>query len=750
MSRVRLMMRGKRGGAAPPEPIIQTIQPAAPYDGTEGSGGAAPSVTRTRWPTAHITSVAAAINDYTASPEPEGMCTIAPLFKSLVTFTDYYDLYFSADARSGIAYVRVEMEGGQVDITELTEGTYINVNSGTSPIIGYRVRINAADLLAYSETPSVRVYATAVSNDPENEPSRTIGPFLLHARAPGVGPINEFDADIEIDPLAASVIPGQRYFDVNAAMLWVTQNGKMRPRFRFTREYDPGNPATRYAGFQASNLSTRRDFATTLAVFEPAPGVNAYWGDYSGTSGAPGFDGILVRNAGGGTIKMDLIGMAPGTATGQIGGVWRGHTNSFNVFYLEGVEVFDGAIPAEQGGTGSGMNALKWGFDRNGYWLTTQKIATASVGAQPLHFIAIDVNAHDLSQYGLGFGELLLNSSLRNCSGSAVEGMWGIVQGCAISRMGGYASGQRFHKSLATLIPPQDGSLYEFQKVGANGRGTGSGASNGLYLYKDGIQTYFLPLNDSQTSTTTMPLAALQDIEANTDWTYSDYNTETTLAAVYMSVPSNNPADAISRRTVPSGGIALTTIADIHANGVVYDNTGLFHNVVFEYNTVYEVFGAALVTLAQLTNSCVRNNVFQSVSELELGQPEQVSPITRETRGLLYYANTHMGDMNSFQLASNVTWTSGKGRNDHNYFDGYAKATSSVGAVLSKSAIRRNAPPSGSVDCLDLGSASENTLFEAPLARPPDARPKAPLMLADGAWVGAILPSGAWNRAAAA
>lgn len=725
-------------------PSITELAPGAAYNGLQGSVAGAPTVTRTRWPTAHITSVAATKNDYIAVPEAPGMCTIVNLFKPLTTFTDRFLLVFDADASSGINRIEVWMEGGLATLNERQEFAYQNARGGTSKVRGFGIEVSAPTLLAQAvpgTIASALVYATAYANDEDLNPPRTIGPFLLHAAAPGVGAGKEFDVEIELDSKLALDIPGQKYKDPNAAMLWCNQNGKVRPRFHFSRSYDPADPTTAYKGFQATNLSTRKDFATTLAVFEPDVGVNARWGDYTATSGAPGFDGILIRGVAGGSLELDLLGMAPGTSTGAIGGVWRGHTNSFNVFYLEGVKVFDGAIPAENGGTGSGSRALKWGYDRNGYWLSRQKIEAGdgTTGAQPLHFIAIDVEAEQLSQYGLGFGELLLNSTLRDCSGSGIEGHWGATQGCKVSRVGGIHSGFRQHIPLSTVFPPVDGATYEFEMPGNNGA-----SSRTVNVYRNGVKTT-LTLDTSQTSTSTQPVDILAWLEG-LGWTSTGVNPDTILAGAYLSVPSNLPKSPISRQVVTSAGLQLTTIADIHANGQVWDNSQLFHNVYSVYNVFYEVNTAALVTAAELTNSTVHNNVYQSSAFIESGATEQPSVISRASV-LCFYANTLMGNLNAMQLASNVTWDP-RGRFDRNYFDTMLKATSDPDLVFEHGVLRRITLPSGSVDSVALGSPGEETLFVNPTSLPPDARPLPGKLLTPlGEQAGALLPDGSWNPA---
>lgn len=707
------------------------------------------------WPSANWTGVAA--SGYLGSPPVDPTRTTAKaiireLFIPYKTFAADYDVVFEADAMfepdalGGISYVRIYCEGNVIDVAAPQWWSYTNANGGTSWRYGYGATLDYAATMALNPTGAMDIYAEAVPLSASVQ-NRVMGPYRLYARAPGVGASSQYDIQLIIDPTLGSDTAGASYRTLDPAALYCKNNGKLRPLLLLNR-------STTYRNFTSGvNRSAATD--KTLYTIAPGSGVNAVIGDYTTQENLAFCDGQHWMNANGGTIKWLIDGMAtklPGL------GAWRGANGSLNLLIMEGIEQTYGngaSLPTPGSGAGSTLMNSN-GFQPGSFYLTSQ-IAGANYTDELLGFRLywLDCNIHDMAAYGVMRPRLLLNTVIRNVSGSAVENMMGAMQGNQISHIGGVQSGHRVHTNAFTMTFTGSGAgTFERRTSGPSGAG--------LYWYEDGVQVGYVSIGSAGNVNLLESIVTFVNNPANglsaRGWSASLSGTCPKWNAIYVSKSSLAPSSVLSLTTVGATPVQFTGVIDVHSDAIVFDN-GNHENRVVSFNTVYDNITTAGHTLVIQRDASIHNNIFQDTS-ITNGYAAQTTTLGGGAGShLLYYHNTVMGTGNNVYIPASqgVNWDAFC-RAHHNVAGSFSYQTSSGVAgtdpevVLTYCVGRTGFAPAGIapghyVNCIDLASVAESTMYTDPVATPPDATPKAPLLTGSGKYAGAkALASTATNR----
>lgn len=677
---------------------------------------------------------------------------LRPMFLPWKTFADDYLVVFEADAFGGIEKVRIYLEGNYVDVTTPVWTPYTNANGGTSYVWGYQVRVDYAAVMAMHATGDMRLYAEAF---PKNEAvqHRVMGPYPLYARAPGVGATNQYDISLTVDPKGA-VSAGVSYTTLKAALSYCSAQAKIRPLLRLTRNYDPDDQTTRYQGLPSgggAGVSPTHNVAAnvaTLATIAPDVDVNAMFGDDTVTGANPDYDGCHFMAANGGTIVIETTRVATNGSP-----IFRGASSGSNIFVLEGVEL-RGGTPVAAGWTGEGAAALRYGNQPSGALWTFNN-------ANPSNVYLIDVNMHDVPAYGFTDIAMSLNSTLTDISGSGVEAVRGAIQGLTMARTDGVHAGLREFRDAFTLTYSGSASVVKFQKTSANG------AAGVIRAWEDGVNTFSMTIVNPSTPgpTATSVQDVIDYINANwTNFSASTIGADCRLSAAYLSVsdlkpsysiglPSDATATTATPRTIPPEGLALKVIADIHANGIVWNNvsdpggtTGGFNyeNCSMRFIKMYDQVGTGNITIVQGRDIVVANVECQDTSRLyssasiALGSlSPQVSQIGNPNQHVLVYNLTMTGEGNNI-----VTSTTAE-------FDAFCRLENwSVEAFGRSSPVDTSLSPNkiltrtGTVhatctNSATLSGAAESTMYVDAASIPPDMTPLAPLEWGDGSYAGA-------------
>lgn len=730
-NRWRLMIQGHVPAAPPPEP----------------NGKLAPSVGWTGVADSGFGGLAAAIPENPTRTTAQAVLNHG--FLPYVTFVEDYSLCFCADAYGGIEKIRIYCEGNYVDVTAPEWRSYISPKGETAYVFGHHIDLDYAAIMALHATGDMHIYAEAFPINPAVQ-RRVRGPYKLYARAPGVGVGKQFDIQLTVDPQLGSNDAGVAYKTQQEAVQYCVTNNFKRPLILLDREFNEADDTTRFKGFTNSNMSPSLAVATTLITIMNAPGVNVVLGDYTVTSANPAVSGIHYKANTSGGIRLEHAALSTTFAS-----VLRGPPGSNNVFLFEGVEISSGTPPPGIGGTGSGATAFINGNDAQ------TAIATRN-NNNPLELHFKDVDAHDLCGYGLGFGQMVLNCILQDCSGSAIEGLGGglqggvyglggIAQGNKITRIGGVYPGLRTHVPAFTLTYTGAATSVQILKAGANGRGLpgtdSGGPARGFYSYEDGVETNYTAINYSGVLATNTSLRALyDDINANwANWTASDFNDDNILYAAFLSLPGSVPSAAIPLTTIsPSDTIALTTIADVHANGFVFDNVAQYRNVIVWFNEFWNGVGTDGITLAQTTDMSVCWNVFHDNAKRYDDSTPQPSVVSRATSHMLWRRNSFLGQGNAMTVTNTSPQTATFDEfcvMEDSAFENLGYFATDIDLRVERIVVRTGLLPSHAVDCVNLSGAAETTMYADPsptddLAAP-DCTPEAALEIADGVYVGA-------------
>lgn len=724
--RLRLLAKKRVsvGGDVPPDPVGVEIVPHANWNGTKtwpAGGVAAP--TPTTWNAPGATAV------------------LVHQFKAFYTFAEEgMWLTFSAKAKDtapggmGISKVRVYVAGNYVDVTTPSWRAYQS-NGVTYQVFGYHAKILGAETLAIASG-AMTVYAEAFSTYP-GVANRVIGPFVLNAYPAGVGAGKQFDAQFSLDP-KGSVVTGTSYQTQLQVLNYCTANGLKRPLIIMTREYNPADATTRYKGIPGpaiggatgtGGVTVDRGAAESHYTFRNADGVNVMIGDDTIDAGRPYCDGLVYEAVGGGSITMETTRC--GCNQGQL---YYAESGSNALFILDGVEL-TGGTPVQTGWSGSGAQALKYGEQPGFAYLSGAHDPAVS------NFQFFNVSIHDMPSYGLIGLRSALNCVVMDVSGSGIENMRNVaLQGIVLARCDGIHPGFREFRNAfnSPLTYSGSASVVEFEKVSTNGN-TGA-----LRVWEDGVMTHtWTPTSPGVPNATTSQLADFRtEVLANwTNFSIGTVNPSARLTPNYLSLTNlDSPADSISRTkgTFVGGSLNLQVIADVHANGIVFNFDGVdFKNIHAEFLTMFDQVGAGNISAYYMVNAYIGNVVTQDLSRswssasIPLGSlTPQSSIISGDCKHFIFENITLLGLANAIGSGSILT-IDAMSKVENIYAEAMSwRNHASVLTNPNRVRVRTGTVPVNSTNSAVLTGLSEADIFEDPTQSPPDCTPKAPLVVA--------------------
>lgn len=718
-------LRFARPTAGPPSGLLY---PAAAWNGTAGSGFTAEQLILLQDPVR-------------TGPK----MIVRPLQPPEQAFTDDLDLVVTAASFDGVDSVEVWCEGNFVGVTERTWVDGVTPDGSVYRRYGYRATLDWSVIQDFGFLEgAMHVYFRAPTPSGSTIQQRVLGPFLYYARNPGVGAGCEFDFSVIVNP-AGGTSPGVRYTTIVAALLYCSQNSKIRPKVVL-------EATTRYT--TAGNISTTPHTGSVWWTIEPAPGVTATLGnfDINDITGTAWFcDNLRFK----GDIIFDYAAMC-----GRLGGMWRGYTAGQNKVWCDGIEIMGGSYDGSGyvGGIGSGTSLLYYGKDVVTYFFGRQNTASRP------NFYFTHVDMHDMPGYGYDMSTLILNCDLRDCGGSGLENNLGAIHGLRVSRVGGIFTGTRNEHAVFTLAYTGAAALAEFRKPGNNG------TNNAMTFYEDNVLVgTFTPVATGSASYTDMSdlVSWINTNLGANGWTAvangiaADMATGTGFLSLADLVPSSaigTTGSPLARRPITSTPLQFTWIADVHSNAIVVDGALLAlppfsytsENIITEFVDSYEIVGSAHCGGNTLLDFCLRWSTFQDVSAAyQIAHPTQNPVATCQASiwggacsHFLITAVTYEGP--GQQVLTQVsTSMDAKSRISRSIFEllsinNVSNRPAMVGVVL-----RTGSLPSGA-DALSktLSSAyTESQLFEDPLAALPDFAPKSTqLQLSDLTYAGARVP----------
>lgn len=670
-------------------------------------------------------------------PGGSPQCVLRHLFLPFMTFADDYTLVFEAGSFDGTSKVRIFCEGNYVDVTTPQWWPYTDPRGLTNYVYGHGVVLDHAAILALNATGSMNVYGEAFSNNPSIA-NRVMGPYLLYARAPGVGAGLQYDWEYLIDRTAVVDTPDVRYRQLETALARAAATGKVRPVF--TLVTTSSTTPYRYKNITSGGVGA----ASALYTIRPAVGISAIIGDYSTTSGGGNGagDGLHFTTQPGANLQLDISA----GATSLFGlGFYRNGSGSNNILFFDGVEITCSGLPTGTTGTGTTLITAA-GFQPGGFWLTRNN-------TRPYHWIWKDCYIHDMASYGVMLSELILNNIIDGISGSSVENLLGAMQGNIISRIGGYQAGLRVQTPAMTLY------------YNGAGAATYERSGNNIKSYVNGVQT-----NTTLGASSYLLTALAAYINANwTDWVAVLDPACPPWASSFMSMANLVPSASITPPvSVTAAGTAFTAVMDIHSDVITFytpypSGYTAYENLSISFNKGYNNVATAPATLQLFSDVTCHHNIFADASFAN-GQAVQQSTygFGSTCQHVLNYANTFMGigaGMFIPNTFSNPVSFGAFGRIDHLAMDSVGFGTSGtpapptppLNAYPQYCVIRNGATPVSSANCVNLGGAAETTMYVDPTVTVVDATPLAPLLLPDGKYAGARAPVGApaayrgWN-----
>lgn len=749
----RLRLRGGGAASLPPDPptgadiVANSAWTGTFKSGFTGTGGALAEPTPTAWDVTTPTAI------------------LVHQFKNYYTFGEDFWITFSAKAYEaqiggqGISKVRIMVEGNYVDVTAPSWRAYLDKDGETRQVFGYHACLKHAENLALSATGSLAIYAEAYSITP-GVANRVVGPLMAHCRAAGVGVNKQFDREFTLDP-KGTVVTGSSYQTQLQVLNYCTANSIQRPLITMTREYNPADATTRYKAIPGpaiggsvgtGGLTVERDVAETHFTFRNAPGVNVVIGDDTLDSGRPYCDGLVYQAVDGGSIKIETC--RSGCNQGQI---YYAENGSNALFILDGVEL-TGGTPVTTGWSGTGAQVLKYG-EQPGF----AYLSGAHTG--PSNFQFFDVYLHDMPSYGLIGLRSALNCTVIDVSGSGIENMTNVaLQGIVLARCDGIHPGFREYRNAfnSPLTYTGSASVVEFEKTSANGQ------AGYIRAWEDGVKTHeYLLTQPSVAGPTTTQLSAVRT-EINTNWTnfsVGTVNSDARLSAMFLSLANlDSPANSISRAkgTFVGGSLNLQVIADVHANGLVFNfETVTFANIHVEFLTMFDQVGAGNISAYTMNNAYIGNVVTQDLSRawssasISLGSltPQQ-SVVSGDCKHFIMENITLLGEANAI-VAGSVFTVDALSKFQNFYANAMSwRNHASVLTQPDRIKVLTGSVPVNSTNSSVLTGQSEATCFADPTASPPNCTPLSPLLLNGGTGVvGARAVTGTdenqgWNLAA--
>jgi hypothetical protein len=138
----------------------------------------------------------------------------------------------AASAKGGIGAVNMWAEGTVSGTNTKVTVPYLDSNAVKKLRRGcYAFMFDYAATMALNVTGSVQFYVEVIPKDPTIL-KRVLGPYLVHARAPGVGAGLQYDTSLTLTPSQPQT--GTNYQTLQAAALFCKNNGKIRPLITVT------------------------------------------------------------------------------------------------------------------------------------------------------------------------------------------------------------------------------------------------------------------------------------------------------------------------------------------------------------------------------------------------------------------------------------------------------------------------------------------------------------------------------------
>ncbi len=669
---------------------------------------------------------------------------LRPLQPPEQAFTDDFDLVATCTSFDGVDSVEVWCEGNFVGVTERTWVDGVTPDGSIYRRYGYRATLDWSVIqdFGFAEG-AMNIYFRAPTPSGSTIQQRVMGPYLYYARNPGVGAGCEYDFSVIVNP-AGGTSPGIRYTTIVAALLYCSQQSKVRPKVIL-------EATARYT--TAGNIAAAAHTGSVWWTIEPASGVTATLGnwDINDTVGTSWYcDNLHFR----GDIVLELAAMAP-----RRGSMYRGWSGGQNKLWIDGCEVTGGTYVGSgyPGGVGSGQNIRYYGGTQSSYFFNRNN-------TNPFNFYFTHMTMRDMPGYMIDSSLLILNCDVYRCSGTAIENNFGAIHGLRVSEVGGVQSGERSFVEVFQLSYTGAAGLAQFNKSTANGRATYSGSSTTypMTLWEDNVlidQIYTVPVG---TSTYTSMQMLADWINTHAGWTATVTGGADDMAwgAEYISVADMVPsagvgipgqsASPFGKRTITSTPLSMCRVADVHANGLTWDGALLAQNVMVEFVEGFNIVSAANMGANTVKDFCARWCTFQDTSAAyQIAHPTQnpaagaqVSIYGGTCNHFLIAAVTYEGPgQNVLTQASTVM--DSKSRISRSIYEALtigqvANRPGLVGIVL-----RTGALPSGA-DAMSKTLASaytESQLFEDPLAALPDFAPKSTqLQLSDLTYAGARVP----------
>jgi len=621
------------------------------------------------------------------------------LFLNWDTVTSDYVVGFDAGAwndtpgDTDLDHMVFAFEGNTLTVNAPSRHDYTDVNGNARWTFGYQCVLDYAAWLALAPNGTAQLYVTAVPKNPALN-SRVMGPYTLYART------SRFSVKKTVG------VSGD-YPTLKAALTYAASvSGTQRVNIELIDTAD----------YPWDTLDTDFSNAKWWTVITAKAGVTATLGDGSKALTQPGYAGIQVEGA---NINFDIAKLGYNLAS-----AYRFSNGGNSRLALVGVNgPYCGTMNPAHGGSGAGAAALINGNQTDQFWVG----GNDPFPSWNLYFI--DCAAHDLPGYGLSFCALRLNSTLDGCSGSDNE-FAQCVHGGWSAQVGGYYSGLRTEQGAFDLTGPV-GSAYE--KIGANGR-------NGSFAVYD-IAANSTPTHSVAITDTTTVEAVIAVIN-----TWSGYHATPTastnaLAAQYIS-RADVPIYAAVPKTTLVGTAHLTRIADIHADQIVWYDSGspiTVSNRAIRFFENRESVGTSFISvpssITTLQSIGLRNLSNQDLSA-SFGEPTQPG----------IFAGPHKHVVVEFMSNTNPSGNIFSGT-----YDAYCAVDHTAGplawngapaANLQFTSIASPSLPSGADANSKTVSATQTLLYTAPNADPPDFTPLSPLTLTDLSYAGRLRANG--------
>lgn len=525
-----------RGGYTPPAAPTTKLAPSAQYNGTPGSGfGGA----------------------YESLPNDPTRETAKPALRLLsvpwTVFTD--DGWIAADAGckggliNGVTFI---LEGVSVNVPTKTTRTYQDANGVTRSLKAYWVQVDHAAWMAISSAEAkARLVVIA---DPVDV---TMQRRVLGAGTTTNDPELYFYAANDEFTHELTIGSGGDFATINEARTWRVANTTARPKFTFTTSGD----------YPVTTPGSDFNEAGAWAVFAAAPGVTAYIGNGAAIDTRPKWSGMCFRGSG---VVLDVAKLGYGIDNA----LWIPNLagNGNGRLWLDGCEFTCGAPSEANGGSSSGATALYLGREPQAppFYFNGLSLAARNV-------FYTEVNAHDLSAWGLVGARLIRHCTVDMCSGSNVEGLVGAAVGVTLTNLGGVTTGQAVRHDAFTLSY-SGGSVIEYQKDSNNG------SPGPFNLWVDGVlNTKYL--NWSGTPTTVAELIDWINGLGVSGLVATVASPATDRVAAYLTTAAVAGNSQPIPRTTLSGSRVFQTVIDVHANGFAWSGA-TYENAIVAYVSI--------------------------------------------------------------------------------------------------------------------------------------------------------------------